>query len=190
MLGESHLYKGEGIAFDPEGILSTFPAIVNVIGGYLAGVYIISGKSITYEKVAKLLLYGCILMLGSYVWDLGFPINKKIWTSSYVLLTVGINLAMLGALIYFIDFKPKPMSFHFFEVFGKNPLFIYVLSIFLVKLSFLVNINGENLYSFIYKNGFAWTGAKLGSFLFAFFYMMLCWAVGKWLDNRKIYIKV
>lgn len=190
ILGESHLYKGEGIAFDPEGLLSTLPSIVNVIGGYLAGVYIIKGQSISYEKVAKLLMYGCILMTLSYVWDLGFPINKKLWTSSYVLLTIGINLAMLGVLIYAIDFKVKPINFNFFEVFGKNPLFIYILSVFLVKIMIYVKIGGSSLYSFIYKNGFQWTGDHLGSFLFAFVFMMICWGVGKWLDNRKIYIKV
>jgi len=190
LLGDNHLYKGEGIPFDPEGILSTFPGIVNVIGGYLAGAYIIMGKTITYEKVAKLLLYGCLLMGLAYVWDLGFPINKKIWTSSYVLLTVGINLVTLAGLIYLIDFKPRPMSFKFFEVFGMNSLFIYILSGFLVKLMLLIKINGESAYGFIYKNGFEWMGGKLGSFMFALVFLLVCWIVGRFLDKRKIYIRV
>lgn len=184
------MYHGEGIAFDPEGILSTFPAIVNVIGGYLAGAYIIMGKEITYEKVAKLFLYGCILMVLSYIWDLGFPINKKLWTSSYVLLTVGINLTMLAGLIYAIDFKPKPISFNFFEVFGKNPLFIYVLSIFLVKVISFFKIDGKSIYAWSYENLFLWMGPKTGSLIFALLFMMICWSVGKWLDRKKVYIRV
>ena len=190
LLGDNHMYHGEGIAFDPEGILSTFPAIVNVIGGYLAGAYIIMGKEITYEKVAKLFMYGCILMVLSYVWDLGFPINKKLWTSSYVLLTVGINLTMLAGLIYAIDFKPKPISFDFFEVFGKNPLFIYVFSIFLVRVINFLRIGDQSVYSWIYENLFLWMGPKTSSFVFAILFMLICWGVGKWLDRKKIYIKV
>ena len=184
------LYHGEGIAFDPEGLLSTLPAIVNVIGGYLAGVYIIQGKTLTYEKVSKIMIWGCVLMGAAYIWDLGFPINKKIWTSSYVLLTVGMDLVILGILIYLIDFRVPKFEFRFFEIFGKNPLFIYVLSIFFVKLMFLFEINGQNLYSYFYENVFRNVGDKLGSFLFAFVFMMICWSFGKWLDKKKIYIKV
>ena len=190
ILSDSHLYKGEGIAFDPEGLLSTFPAIVNVIGGYLAGAYLIMGNRIDYEKIAKLLLYGCVLMGLSYLWDFGFPINKKIWTSSYVLLTVGINLTMLAGLVYLIDFKPKPMSFKFFEVFGMNSLFIYILSSVLSKMLGFIKVGDTSLYGFIYQKGYTWMGAYLGSFLFAVTIMLVCWAVGKYLYERKIYIKV
>jgi predicted acyltransferase len=190
LLGDSHMYHGEGIAFDPEGVLSTLPAIVNVIGGYLAGEYIIKGKSVTYQKIATLFMYGFILMALSYVWDLGFPINKKLWTSSYVILTVGINLAMLATLIYAIDFKVKPINLNFFEVFGKNPLFIYVLSIFLVKLLIFFKIGETSVYGWSYNNLFLWMGPKTSSIVFAILFMLICWAVGKWLDNKKVYIKV
>ncbi len=190
LLGDNHLYGGEGMPFDPEGILSTLPAIVNVIGGYLVGHYIIMGKELSYEKIAKIFMYGCVLMGLSYVWDLGFPINKKIWTSSYVLLTIGIDMVIIGTLMYFIDFKPKPVSFKFFEVFGKNSLFIYILSSFLTKVMIYVKIGDASLYGFAYQNGFRWMGDYLGSFIFAFTFMLICWSIGKILDNRKIYIKV
>jgi len=195
LLGDSHMYHGEmvdgkRIAFDPEGFLSTFPAIVNVIGGYLAGAYIIQGKEISYEKLTNLFLYGCILMALSYVWDLGFPINKKLWTSSYVLLTVGINLSMLASLIYAIDFQPRPISFNFFEVFGKNPLFIYVFSIFLVKMISFFKIGEKSIYAWSYENLFLWMGPKTGSLVFAISFMMICWSVGKLLDKKRIYIRV
>ena len=190
LLGDTHMYHGEGVAFDPEGILSTFPAIVNVVGGYLAGVFIIQGNTITYEKLAKLLMWGFILMGLGYVWGLGFPISKKLWTSSYVLVTLGMALALLGVLIYLIDFRPKPMSFKFFEVFGKNPLFIYLLSIFFVKVMLFFRINGQSLYGYIFQNGFKWMGDYFGSFMFAFVFMMICWGVGKVLDKKGIYIRV
>ncbi|MFM7838377.1 MAG: acyltransferase family protein, partial [Chitinophagaceae bacterium] len=78
LMGESHLYHGEGVAFDPEGWLSTLPAIGNVVIGYLAGVYIQS-KGKTYEGLTHLLLAGASLVALGYFWDSSFPINKKLW---------------------------------------------------------------------------------------------------------------
>jgi predicted acyltransferase len=86
VLGESHMYHGEGVAFDPEGITSTLTSIVQVIFGYLVGFYI-QQKGKNFEMLAHLLVAGCILIFTGYAWDMVFPINKKIWTSSYVLYT-------------------------------------------------------------------------------------------------------
>ena len=149
------------------------------------------------EKIAKLLLYGCVLMGLSYVWDLGFPINKKIWTSSYVLLTVGINLVTLGGLIYLIDFKPHPMSFKFFEVFGMNSLFAFILSVLWVKVLIYVlrwtNDNGKTstAYGWLYKEVFVPIAGKMnGSLLFALAHILLFGLVLWVLYRRRIFIKV
>ena len=83
LLGENHLYHGEGIAFDPEGVLSTIPSVINVIIGYYAGVFI-REKGNSYETVAKLMIAGATLVAIAYFWHLEFPINKKLWTSSFV----------------------------------------------------------------------------------------------------------
>jgi predicted acyltransferase len=88
ILGIPHLYKGEGLAFDPEGLMSTLPAITEVLFGYFVGHYI-QEKGKNHEMLANLLIAGCLLVLTGYLWDLSFPINKKIWTSSYVLYTSG-----------------------------------------------------------------------------------------------------
>ncbi|MET0242457.1 MAG: heparan-alpha-glucosaminide N-acetyltransferase domain-containing protein, partial [Flavitalea sp.] len=127
LLGNDHLYHGEGVAFDPEGLLSTFPAIVNVVGGYFAGRFILL-KGKTYEGLSKLLLAGAALLAVAYLWNLEFPVNKKLWTSSFVLLTVGLDCLILGGIIYVVDFLQKTRWTVFFQVFGKNPLFIYLLS--------------------------------------------------------------
>ncbi len=190
LLGENHLYKGEGIAFDPEGLLSTLPAIVNVTAGYLAGAFIVKNQ-VSYETLAKLLLAAIGFIVLAYFWDLSFPINKKIWTSSYVVLTIGIDLALLAVIFYSTDFIKKPFNYYFFEVFGKNPLFIYLLSGFLVILMFFIRIGGkQTLYNYIYVNGFAWIDPYLGSFMFALTFMLICWSVGYWMDRKKIYIRV
>ncbi|MEO7768150.1 MAG: heparan-alpha-glucosaminide N-acetyltransferase domain-containing protein, partial [Ferruginibacter sp.] len=83
LIGDKHLYHGEGVAFDPEGLLSTLPAIANVIGGYMAGKYI-QRKGSDYEGLSVLLLSGLVLVFLGYCWDLSFPVNKKLWTSSFV----------------------------------------------------------------------------------------------------------
>ena len=191
LFGDNHLYKVNGtIPFDPEGLLSTLPAIVNVLAGYLAGQFIMkSGK--TYESLSKLLLVGFILILIAESWNWVFPFNKRLWTSSFVLYTVGLDLGILAAIIYLIDFKKIKTGVNFFTVFGKNALFIYLLSeILAISLKFS-RVSCEQSY-------FKWTyhvlcepiGGKIGSLVFAIVFMLVCWGVGYWLDKKKIYIKV
>lgn len=190
ILGDNHLYGGDGIPFDPEGLLSTLPSIVNVVGGYLVGVYIIKGE-MSYEKLAKMMLVAVGLLVVAYVWDLNFPINKKLWTSSFVLLTVGLDILLLSFLIYTIDFAKKPINYKFFEIFGMNSLFIYLLSEYLAIGMNFIRVNGEqSLYNYIYENVFAWIGPYNSAFAFALVFMFLCWIAGWWLDRKKIYIKV
>jgi predicted acyltransferase len=190
LLGEKHLYHGEGIAFDPEGLLSTLPAITNVIAGFVAGRYI-KLKGISFESLTVLLLSGALLVFLAYCWGLNFPINKKLWTSSFVLLTIGLDCIIIAAIIYIINFKGKTGWTYFFEVFGRNPLFIYLLSELAVILLFFFTTDGKTtFYQWIYNNVFLFTGEYVGSFLFAVIFMLLCWLVGFLLDKRKIYIRV
>jgi predicted acyltransferase len=93
--GAGHLWSAEGFAFDPEGFLSTFPAIVTVVAGCFAGKYI-QAKGNTYEGLAKLLMAGFACFFIAYWWNFSFPINKKLWTSSFVLNTVGIDCMILA----------------------------------------------------------------------------------------------
>jgi predicted acyltransferase len=193
VLGENHLYHGQengGVAFDPEGILSTLPAIVNVIAGYYTGVFV-SRRGKTYEGLAKLLLWGCGILALAWFWNLVFPINKKIWTSSFVLLTVGIDVVLLSFLLYIIEFRGKTKWTAFFAVFGKNPLFIYVVSELLIVILSLIPVGGGGNVAESCADGILKViPGAFGSLLFALAYMMICWGVGKWLDYKKIYIRV
>jgi predicted acyltransferase len=190
LLGEKHLYHGEGVAFDPEGLLSTFPAIGNVVIGYLAGSFI-QKKGKTFETLAKLLLAGFVLITVAYFWDLVFPINKKLWTSSFVLYTTGLDCVILATIMYVIDFLKKTRWTYFFQVFGKNPLSIYLLSEILAILLYFFHTNsGSSWYRSIYKSVFSRFGGYAGSLLFAVSFMLTCWLVGWWMDKRKIYIRV
>ncbi|WP_297337842.1 DUF5009 domain-containing protein [Algoriphagus sp.] len=190
LIGEDRMYTGEGIPFDPEGILSTLPSIVNVLAGFGIGT-LIQRKGNTIKTVQLLLISGLILIACSYLWDLAFPINKKIWTSSYVLLTVGWDLILLSALVGIIEIWKKNQWTYFFQVFGRNPLILYVLSGIVISISFLIPIGEISLKEYLYSTMFtSWLGPKNASFLFAVSYMLLIWLMGYWMDKQKIYIKV
>lgn len=189
-IGQNHMYHGEGVAFDPEGILSTLPAIVNVVIGYYTGVFV-SKQGKTYEGLTKLLLWGCGFLALAWFWNLVFPVNKKIWTSSFVCLTVGLDMVLLSFLIYFVEFRQRVKWASFFTVFGKNPLFIYIVSETLITIFHLIPVGPD-------KDFADWAGhgilrlvpREFGSLLYAIIYMMICWSVGKVLDKKKIYIRV
>ncbi|MBE9489310.1 MAG: DUF5009 domain-containing protein [Bacteroidetes bacterium] len=190
LMGENHLYHGEGVAFDPEGWLSTLPVIVNIFAGYFAGVWI-QKKGNSYEAIAKLLLAGFALTFVGYLWDLSFPINKKLWTSSFVMLTVGLDCIIIAALMYVIEFYKKKRWTNFFEIVGKNPLFIYLLSELLLITMYTIHMaDGTTLFSWIYQHVFIYVGAYFGSFLYAITFMLFCWSIGWWMDKKKIYIRV
>jgi predicted acyltransferase len=109
-----------------------------------------------------------------------------------VFLTVGIDMILLAFLIYSIEFRQKTAWTSFFSVFGKNPLFIYILSELLIIVLMTIPAGpGENVTEWVNRVAFqaAFPGA-FGSLLFALVYMLICWGVGKWLDKRKIYIRV
>ena len=191
LLGPNHIYHGDGVAFEPEGLLSTLPSITNVTFGWLAGKWI-QRKGKGYEGLAKLLMAGVLLVAIALAWDRFFPINKKLWTGSFVLLTVGIDCIILSVLIYITDFLQLRKWGYFFEVFGKNPLFIYLLSevIAILLWFFRVGENYQPVYSWIFENVFRRTGKYSGSFLFAISVMLFCWLVGFIMDKRKIYVRV
>ena len=218
VLGEPHLYRGEGVAFDPEGLASTLPAVVQVIFGYLVGDYILKQTKLAaatpnadaaptvhplYRILTGLFISAMAFLLAGYAWGLSFPVNKKIWTSSYVMVTTGLAVAILATLIYFIEVKGvRAWWTRFFDVFGKNALFVFALSAFLPKgLRLLrigngVNAKGEPVYTnpwnFMYDKVYKAVPGdpKIGSLLFALTVIFFMWAICWWLDKRKIYIKV
>lgn len=190
LIGPKHMYHGEGIAFDPEGLLSTLPAIVNVVAGYLTGTFIQKNGQ-NYETIAKLMMMGIVLIFAGLAWDLLLPINKKLWTSSFVLLTSGIDMCLIASLVYVLDMKKAKNWTYFFEVFGRNTLFIYLLSELFVISLFSIGIGGGSLYRWIADNVFiSWAGGYMGSLLFAIWIVLTCWIVGYILDKKGIYVKV
>ena len=192
VMGDAHMYHGEKVAFDPEGILSTMPAIVNVICGYFAGRYI-QQKGKHYETISILMLYGFLFIFAALCWNMTFPIAKKLWSSPFVLLTVGIDLVLISALIYVVEIRAwnKGNWTAFFTTVGKNPLPVYLFSELFVIILYLITIHGVSFYEWI-NNSFFQVIAKgaVGSLLFAICYMLTCWTFGKILDKNKIYFRL
>jgi len=193
LIGENHLSKGEGVPFEAQGLLSTMPAIVLVIIGYFAGKFIReNGKN--YETIAKLLLSGAALIFIALCWDSVFPINKKLWTGSFILLTGGLSLAIIATLLFLIEIKTWNQWnwTYFFTVFGKNPLFIYLLAEFSSRILNLIQVREDLSLKAAIGKGFFQSIAPgpAGSLLFAISFMLVCWLVGLWMDKKRIYVKV
>ena len=190
LMGDAHLYHGEGVAFDPEGILSTLPAVVNTLAGYFAGRFLIERGS-NYDTIAKLMMAGALSIAVALAWNPVFPVNKKIWTSSFVLLTVGIDLLVLPVLVFLLEIQRARWWTYPFEVFGRNTLFVYLVSELGVSLLYTFRIGDRTAYQAIYWSIFhPMAGGYLGSLLFALTWTAICWLVGYGLDRRGIYIRV
>ncbi|HWV69284.1 acyltransferase family protein [Chitinophaga sp.] len=189
-LSPGNIYKHYGYPFDPLGLLSTFPAVVNVIAGYLTGIFVQQhGKH--RGGIIKLLLAGALMVVAGLVWDPFFPINKPLWTSSYVLYATGIVLLVLAVLIAVVEVWAFRKWTYFFEVFGKNPLFIYIIAAVVIVSLGIIRINGASVKGVIYREGFtSWLSPKNASLLFAVIYMLMIWLTGYVMDRRKIYVKV
>jgi alpha-N-acetylglucosaminidase len=124
LLGPGHLYKKDA-GFDPEGLLGTLPAIVNVLGGYLAGLAVQRGADLA-RTTRRMALCGLALVGAGLAWSPWFPIAKKLWTGSYVLLTLGIDCLALAAIIAVVELAGRREGTRFFLILGRNPLAIYL----------------------------------------------------------------
>jgi predicted acyltransferase len=193
ILGKNHMYTGFGIPFDPEGLLSTLPAVATVIAGYYIG-EIIGKGSASGPTVLKLLFIGAAATGLGLLWSMLFPINKPLWTSSYVLFTAGIATGAL-ALVYLIaDVLKFKIWGAFFSVFGTNALFSYFLAGVWTGILLLIMVPvgavKMSLYDWFYEKVCVHVAGSLnGSLMFALVQMLLIWGVALILYRKKIMIK-
>ncbi|MCD4770059.1 MAG: DUF5009 domain-containing protein, partial [Bacteroidales bacterium] len=143
----------------------------------------------------KMVVYGTAAIIMGLLWSITFPINKPLWTSSYVLYTGGVSLILLAILYLIIDVLNIKGWTGFFKVFGVNALFIYIMAGLWTKIMFLIKIplDGETvkLYSWIYaKLCVPLFGNLPGSLVFAIIQVLIMWLLGYVLYRKKIFIKV
>ncbi|CAN5790652.1 lpg1661 family Dot/Icm T4SS effector [soil metagenome] len=190
----SHIWS-QGKVYDPEGLLSTIPAFATTLLGVLTGQWLRTNKS-DYEKVAGIFVAGVSCLVIGWAWNPFFPINKSLWTSSYVLFTGGLALQLLALCYWLIDIKKSRAWAWPFVVFGVNAIALFVGTGIMAKLMGIVKIplaNGSRpaLKNWIYSGLFAsWAPPKIASLAFAIAFILL-WLGLMWiLYRRKIFIKV
>jgi predicted acyltransferase len=190
LLGPAHLYTGEGIPFDPEGLFSTLPALANVLGGYLAGRWL-AARGSNASAVIRLAVAGALALAIALLWQWQVPLNKKLWTSSYALLNLGIDALALSVLAYTVDVRGWRAGRAFFEPLGANTLAIYLVSELGNLLISRTYVGQTNTFEWLHATFFApWAGAKFGSLLYCLSYLLLCWAVAYALAQRQIRIRL
>jgi len=183
-----HLYEGTR---DPEGVLSTIPALATCLAGLLTGKWLRTANSAAKKAVAMLAV-GVLAILVGKTWDVWFPINKKLWTSSYVIFTAGLALICLAACYWVADVKRLRGAWtKVILVLGTNAIAAYFFSEFVAKLIENIHIGSMTIQQFIYWRLFApFASPANASLLFALSYVAFCWGALALLYRKRIFIKI
>ena len=196
VLGAGHIYRGTR-TYDPEGILSTIPAIGTALLGVFAAGWIRTQRALS-ERIATLYAGGAILMVLGLMWNWVFPINKQLWTSSYVLFTGGMAAVALATCLFLIDLKGSRWWTKPFVIYGVNPMIAFVGSGMMARLIYsLWRVpNGEGGYmsvqSWVYRHWYlSWIPEpKAASLAFAVTFVLVWLAILAVLYRRRIFFKV
>ncbi len=194
IIGKDHLYGGTGIQFDPEGLLSTLPSVVTVLIGFLVGTMIKTAKD-HEDNAQRMAVLGALLIILGWVWGFAFPINKQLWTSTYVLFAGGIGTIVLAVMLWNIDVKEIKGWTKPFVIFGANAIFLYAASSSWTKILLRIQfeLDGKIIsgYGYLYKTVFQpMAGDINGSLLFALFHVFMFWLILAWMYRKKIFIKI
>ena len=190
-----HIWRGGQGVYDPEGILSTLGALATTLAGVLTGHLLRSRRSDT-EKVAAMVVAGAGCIVAGWAWNFWLPVNKPLWTSSYVLFTAGMGLQLLAVCYWLIDIKGYRRWSLPFAVFGTNALAVFFLTGVFARLLGVIKLTGADgkevaLQTAIFRNLFAsWASPINASLAFAICFVLV-WLGLMWLlYRRNIFIKV
>lgn len=195
ILGTAHLWK-EAVTWDPEGLLGTIPAVATGMFGLLVGTWLKRKVRDESTKVAWLFSAGIAAVILGLLWDLEFPINKALWTSSYVLYTGGLATMGLALCYWIIDVQGYNRWTKPFMVYGVNAITVFFFSAVIAKTMNLIKVTGKDgalvssktwIMQTFFNPYFSPINASLGwAIFFVLFWMAILW----WMYNRKIIIKV
>ena len=193
VLGE-HTWKHDP-SWDPEGLVSTLPAIATTLMGLLAGLVLRSDAPLE-KKVSRLILWGWAGAVAGLLWNVVLPINKNLWTSSYAVFMSGLAAACLGVCVFVVDGKGWQNWSRPFQWLGRNALFLFVASDVVTILLIFFKVTGadgkrRSLYATVYRSVFDhFADPRLGSLLFALTYCVLWIAAAGWLYRKRVFIQV
>lgn len=209
ILTEAHIWRSAKV-YDPEGILSTIPALVTTLTGVLTGTWLLKKSSDDGEneeankqarqysslnKVSGMFFFGTVLLAAGWSWSLVFPLNKSLWTSSYVLYTSGLALLTLAGCYWLVDIKGYKKWSKPFIVFGVNALALFVFSGFMARILGIIKLSGPDgkeisLQKWLFENLFlSWAEPINASLAYALCYIVLWWFLMLFLYRRRILIK-
>lgn len=203
LFGSSHVYTDhafdEPLRLDPEGLLGTIPSVAHVLIGFMCG-GLLCGTADRRLQINRLFIVGTILTFTGFLLSYALPLNKKIWSPTFVLTTCGLASSLLALLIWVIDVRGWKRWTGFFHVFGINPLYLYVQSQVLAYIFGAVQIhtaiapegvtNIKGLLYYTVLDPLSGGDAQLASLMWALIFILLNWLPGYWLRRRRIYIKI
>ena len=189
ILGTNHLWASAK-TWDPEGLMSTLPAVATVLLGVFAGRWMRSDRS-PGERLVGLFLAGNAALVAGLAWDAAFPINKNLWTSSYVVFTAGMALHTLAVCYWLVDVRGRRRWAMPFAWFGMNAIFAFFLSGVMARLLYLVKVDGRTIKDVIFAGAFdSWLPAHDASLAFALCFVALWTAIVWAMHRRGWYLKV
>lgn len=184
-----HLWS-QSVTWDPEGVLSSLPALGTGIMGLITGQYLISEHD-PKEKVIQFFMWGAICIVSGLFWGLVFPINKALWTSSYVLYSGGIALQFLALLYWVIDIKGQDGWTAPFTAYGRNAITAYVASGVIATYCNVIQVDGQPLKAWLFERLFvSWLPPYLDSLVAAVTFVLILWIPLWWMYKKNIIIKV
>jgi predicted acyltransferase len=195
ILGTNHTWSGS-VTFDPEGPMSTIPAIATSMLGVIAGRWIVQKEKPLLERISGMFAVGAIGMMVGLMWNWAFPINKSLWTSSYVIFTAGMACVAIATIMWIVDYCNVKWWTKPFVVFGVNPIVAFVGSGVMARLIYTlwhVNYGGKStaLQDAIYQSVFLpWLPERVASLAFAITFVLLWYGILLVLYRKKIILKV
>lgn len=201
VFGLNHIWRGGytpgyGVSYDPEGLLSTLPAVTNVLFGILAGEQLRTNAP-RRQQCGVLASMGTALWLAGLTLSHWLPLNKKLWTSSFALFTSGLSILALAGFLYLIDIRRMKKGWSFFLIFGTNAILAYILADLVAWVFGRVRFHVAgvarplNLHALIFREVFApWLSPKMASLGFALFYVCLIAALIYPLYRKKIFLRI
>lgn len=189
ILTNNHTWKSN---YDPEGILSTLPSIATSIFGMFLGMILLNKKRQPMEKLKQIIAIGLLALALGYAWSLSFPLNKALWTSSFVLVTGGWACLVYAVIYYVADISGKTAWGKPAIIFGSNAITVYFLSSFISKCFYLITLpNGQTIHGYLYGIlSSIITIPKLSSLIYAIFVILFYYGIALYLYKKKIFIKV
>ena len=195
ILGTNHTWIGS-VTFDPEGPMSTIPAIATAVLGVIAGRWIAMRGKPLLERISALFAAGSIGMMLGLMWNWAFPINKNLWTSSYVIFTAGMACVGLATIMWVVDYRNVKWWTKPFVIFGVNPIVAFVGSGVMARLIYTlwhVDYHGKStaIQDAIYQSVFLpWLPPRVASLAFAISFVLLWYGILTVLYRRNIILKV